>query len=290
MTANTEYVLVPKRPTKEIRDALRLGSRRDCPSDELCAVRWTAALAAAPQVHSPAPGSVSNGGEQTRPSSPRAVDSLSAPALVEQMARELLAAQHAKWGLPTIYILRGQVSAGMRLALNAISAALREQHSAHEADDPVAYFDPRCADASRAFSFCPFEHGELKKTSPLYARPQPASATNDADRRDAAEMWRQAGYELCVLTECVSPDDAKPRKSLDAVISYFQELDRDPLANADRRDAERYRWLRDPHRIPDSGDADEHIVVADYGGDDLLWDASLDRAIDAAIAAQREAK
>jgi hypothetical protein len=98
----------------------------------------------------------------------------------------------------------------------------------------VAYFDPRCADASRAFSFCPFEHGELK-TSPLYARPQPASATNDADRRDA----------------------------------------------------ERYRWLRDPHRIPDSGDADEHIVVADYGGDDLLWDASLDRAIDAAIAAQR---
>lgn len=40
--------LVPEKPTPEICDALRVGSRRDVPSDQLCEVRYRAMLAAAP--------------------------------------------------------------------------------------------------------------------------------------------------------------------------------------------------------------------------------------------------
>lgn len=43
----TGYTLVPIKPTSAMLDALRLGSRRDVPSDELCAVRYAAMLAAA---------------------------------------------------------------------------------------------------------------------------------------------------------------------------------------------------------------------------------------------------
>lgn len=43
------FALVPIKATPEIRDALRLGSRKDCPSDEMCNVRWAAAIAARPQ-------------------------------------------------------------------------------------------------------------------------------------------------------------------------------------------------------------------------------------------------
>lgn len=45
-----DYVLVPKEPTDAIRKALRTGSRKDYPSDELCDVRWCAAIATAPKV------------------------------------------------------------------------------------------------------------------------------------------------------------------------------------------------------------------------------------------------
>lgn len=44
-----DWVMVPRKPTQAMRDALRIGSRRDCPSDELCNVRYAAMLAAAPQ-------------------------------------------------------------------------------------------------------------------------------------------------------------------------------------------------------------------------------------------------
>lgn len=42
------WKLVPVSATTEIRNALRTGSRKDYPSDELCNVRWAAAIAAAP--------------------------------------------------------------------------------------------------------------------------------------------------------------------------------------------------------------------------------------------------
>lgn len=41
--------LVPTKATPEMLDALRTGSGRDCPSDELCRVRFAALLAAAPK-------------------------------------------------------------------------------------------------------------------------------------------------------------------------------------------------------------------------------------------------
>ena len=40
------YVLAPVRATPEIRQAMRTGSRKDWPSDELCDVRWAAVVAA----------------------------------------------------------------------------------------------------------------------------------------------------------------------------------------------------------------------------------------------------
>lgn len=40
------FALVPIKATPEIRAALRLGSRKDYPSDEMCNVRWAAAIAA----------------------------------------------------------------------------------------------------------------------------------------------------------------------------------------------------------------------------------------------------
>lgn len=47
MSNNT--VTVPREPTPEMLHALRTGSFRDYPSDELCRVRYAAAIAAAPQ-------------------------------------------------------------------------------------------------------------------------------------------------------------------------------------------------------------------------------------------------
>lgn len=51
------------------------------------------------------------------------------------------------------------------------------------------------------------------------------------------------------------------------------------------RDAERYRWLRDPDRCAEDyldGPAD-NIVVGSCGGEDILWRDDLDREIDAAM-------
>ncbi len=57
--------------------------------------------------------------------------------------------------------------------------------------------------------------------------------------------------------------------------------------SAAARDAERYRWLRDSDRLGDD-DLDGNIVVGEAGAESLLWGEQLDRAIDAALAAQRE--
>lgn len=43
------WQLVPVKPTPAMRDAMRNGSRKDWPSDELCNVRYAAMLAAAPK-------------------------------------------------------------------------------------------------------------------------------------------------------------------------------------------------------------------------------------------------
>lgn len=43
------WQLVPAKPTPAMRDAMRNGSRKDWPSDELCNVRYAAMLAAAPK-------------------------------------------------------------------------------------------------------------------------------------------------------------------------------------------------------------------------------------------------
>lgn len=42
------WKLVPTSPTEKQLNALRIGSRKDCPSDELCTVRYIAMLAASP--------------------------------------------------------------------------------------------------------------------------------------------------------------------------------------------------------------------------------------------------
>lgn len=41
------FVLVPDKATPLIREALRIGMRREVPNDELCDIRWRAAIAAA---------------------------------------------------------------------------------------------------------------------------------------------------------------------------------------------------------------------------------------------------
>lgn len=41
------YVLVPEKATPLIREALRIGMRREVPNDDLCDIRWRAAIAAA---------------------------------------------------------------------------------------------------------------------------------------------------------------------------------------------------------------------------------------------------
>lgn len=45
-----QWQLVPKKPTPEMCDALRIGSRRDVPGNPLCETRWAAALARAPKM------------------------------------------------------------------------------------------------------------------------------------------------------------------------------------------------------------------------------------------------
>lgn len=45
--ARDGWQLAPIEPTPEILDALRTGSRKDWPSDDLCRVRWAAAMAVA---------------------------------------------------------------------------------------------------------------------------------------------------------------------------------------------------------------------------------------------------
>lgn len=46
------WQLVPAKPTPAMRDAMRNGSRKDWPSDELCNVRYAAMIAAAPSPDS----------------------------------------------------------------------------------------------------------------------------------------------------------------------------------------------------------------------------------------------
>lgn len=47
LTVPDGYALVPVKATPAIIHALRTGGRRDYPSDELCEVRWAAAIAVA---------------------------------------------------------------------------------------------------------------------------------------------------------------------------------------------------------------------------------------------------
>lgn len=47
-----------------------------------------------------------------------------------------------------------------------------------------------------------------------------------------------------------------------------------------RKDAERYRWLRDPARIPHDADIDGHMIVGPGCGEDIYWTTQLDAAID----------
>jgi hypothetical protein len=70
------------------------------------------------------------------------------------------------------------------------------------------------------------------------------------------------------------------------VDSLTREADRQyTTIEAYRKDAERYRWLRDPDHCEDDfldGPAD-NIIVGSCGGEDILWSDDLDRAIDAAM-------
>lgn len=60
----------------------------------------------------------------------------------------------------------------------------------------------------------------------------------------------------------------------------------DAASEADKRDATRYRWLRDSDRLPE--EIDGEIVVGTAGGEDVLFDSALDKAIDAAIQRERQ--
>lgn len=58
--------------------------------------------------------------------------------------------------------------------------------------------------------------------------------------------------------------------------------DLEGLAAELRKDAERYRWLRDPVRV-DWEDITGELVVGQAEGEDILWMMSLDAAIDEAM-------
>ena len=47
------FALVPEKATPLIREALRIGMRREVPDDELCDIRWRAAIAAAAPSRQP---------------------------------------------------------------------------------------------------------------------------------------------------------------------------------------------------------------------------------------------
>lgn len=215
---------------------------------------------------------------------------------IEQMARERLSEQADAMGQWEIghAIRMGHDSMIVSIALQVIAAALREQRSAHGVDEAAAYFDPRCADASRAFSFCPFEHGELKKTSPLYSRPQPAST------RFVAHKDENGHYD--------SIDDADGNvvvhlhrgtvrnESEGGVVRLLTALNSHPASatsDADKRDAERLDYIE--RKFSGMTNRERYLPV------EMIWgkgcngrtlreacDKYMDR--DAAIAAQREAK
>ncbi|MDG9855621.1 hypothetical protein V2A28_05840 [Pseudomonas aeruginosa] len=50
-------------------------------------------------------------------------------------------------------------------------------------------------------------------------------------------------------------------------------------------DAKRYRWLRDPDRVPDDAPIG-HLIVGDAEGEDILWREQLDRRIDRELLAE----
>lgn len=74
-----------------------------------------------------------------------------------------------------------------------------------------------------------------------------------------------------------------------ALIACIREMERQAhkQPGKDKRDAERYRWLRDSDRLGDD-DLDGHIVVGAASAESLLWTEQLDLAIDAAMSACKE--
>lgn len=80
-----------------------------------------------------------------------------------------------------------------------------------------------------------------------------------------------AELDSCVRADCGVELDAS---DVAALLSERAEL---------KRDAERYRWLRDPDRVPDD-DPCGHLIVAQAEGEDVLWRDELDRFIDTAMA------
>lgn len=75
---------------------------------------------------------------------------------------------------------------------------------------------------------------------------------------------------------------------LDAYANTIRNRDKhiaelEARADGWRKDAERYRWLRDSNNFVDGG-----MVVGNAEGEEILWDTSLDAAIDAALAQQEK--
>lgn len=58
---------------------------------------------------------------------------------------------------------------------------------------------------------------------------------------------------------------------------------------AAEKDAGRYRWLRDPDRMPHDSPMG-HLIVGEAEGEDIYWRHILDQAIDAATQSQGETK
>lgn len=83
-------------------------------------------------------------------------------------------------------------------------------------------------------------------------------------------------------------ENQKAQKNYALEIANERRIERDALKAENeslRKDAERYRWLRNPDRCIEDyldGPAD-NIVVGSCGGEDILWLEGLDSAIDAAI-------
>lgn len=122
------------------------------------------------------------------------------------------------------------------------------------------------------------------------------SLRRDSSCQGSIEPLMTVAQHLAALSAVTAERDAANSRLHEvAVACATAEQERDELhteVEALRKDAERYRWLRDSARmIGEYADSHEsNFCVCSADGEEVLWFEQLDNSIDAAMAAKEDAQ